>query len=70
MSPQPATVLVVDDERDTCANLKDILTDLDYDVDVAYDGPSALSLAEGADAVYYKPLDVPELIATVQRLTK
>jgi DNA-binding response OmpR family regulator len=25
--------------------------------------------SEGADAVYYKPLDVPELIATVRRLT-
>jgi DNA-binding NtrC family response regulator len=47
MSPRSATVLVVDDERDTCANLRDILTDLDYDVDVAYDGPSALSLAQG-----------------------
>jgi CheY-like chemotaxis protein len=36
------SVLVVDDDVDTCRNLSDILTDLGYDVDVAYDGPSAL----------------------------
>lgn len=37
-------LLVVDDEVDTCANLSDILSDLGYQVDVAYDGPSALEL--------------------------
>lgn len=37
-------ILVVDDEVDTCRNLSDILTDLDYRVDVAHDGPSALEL--------------------------
>jgi two-component system, NtrC family, response regulator HydG len=37
-------LLVVDDEPDTCANLADIFTDLGYDVDVAYDGFSALAL--------------------------
>ena len=37
-------ILVVDDEADTCANLSDILSDLGYQVDVAYDGPSALEL--------------------------
>lgn len=36
------SVLVVDDEKDTCSNLQDILTELGYRVDVAYDGPSAL----------------------------
>lgn len=46
MGQQAIRVLVVDDERDTCANLKDILTELDYEVDVAYDGPSALALVE------------------------
>jgi len=45
-------ILVVDDEQDTCANLQDILTDLGYRVDVAYDGPSALELVE------QKPYDV------------
>ena len=35
-------LLVVDDEQDTCANLADIFTDLGYDVDVAYDGFTAL----------------------------
>jgi DNA-binding response OmpR family regulator len=42
----PARILVVDDERDTCANLQDILTDLGYQVDVAYDGPMALTLLD------------------------
>lgn len=39
-------ILVVDDEIDTCANLSDILGDLGYQVDVAYDGPSALELVK------------------------
>jgi CheY-like chemotaxis protein len=37
------SVLVVDDDVDTCNNLSDILTDLGYDVDIAHDGPSALA---------------------------
>jgi CheY-like chemotaxis protein len=45
MSRNAASVLVVDDEEDTCRNLSDILTDLGYHVDVAHDGPSALELA-------------------------
>jgi CheY-like chemotaxis protein len=45
MTPSaPLSVLVVDDDIDTCRNLYDILTDLGYHVDVAYDGPSALAL--------------------------
>ena len=43
---RPARILVVDDEVDTCANLSDILVDLGYQVDVAYDGPSALELVQ------------------------
>jgi DNA-binding NtrC family response regulator len=42
MSEAKPQLLVVDDEQDTCANLADIFTDLGYDVDVAYDGFSAL----------------------------
>src|SRR5262249_19103752 len=38
------SILVVDDDVDTCRNLSDILTDLGYRVDVAHDGPSALEL--------------------------
>jgi CheY-like chemotaxis protein len=38
------SILVVDDEVDTCHNLSDILTDLGYHVDIAHDGPSALKL--------------------------
>jgi DNA-binding response OmpR family regulator len=40
----PPRILVVDDDRDICHNLSDILTDLGYDVDSANDGPSALEL--------------------------
>lgn len=39
-------VLVVDDEVDTCQNLADILSDLDYAVDTASNGPAALELAQ------------------------
>jgi DNA-binding response OmpR family regulator len=39
-----SSILVVDDEVDTCRNLSDILTDLGYQVDTAYDGFSALEL--------------------------
>jgi DNA-binding response OmpR family regulator len=44
MTSERPRILVVDDDVDTCRNLKDILTDLGYDVDVAHDGPSALEL--------------------------
>lgn len=46
MTPQPTnpSLLVVDDDVDTCRNLSDILTDLGYRVDIAHDGPSALEL--------------------------
>lgn len=44
MNPS-ATILVVDDEVDTCRNLSDILTDLGYQVDTALDGPTALKFA-------------------------
>jgi two-component system, NtrC family, response regulator HydG len=44
MSGQRPAILVVDDEVDTCRNLSDIMTDLDYRVDTAYDGATALDL--------------------------
>jgi CheY-like chemotaxis protein len=120
-SHQPL-VLVVDDDRDLCANLWDILRESGYRVDVAYgqaeasqqlagrqhgvvlidmklpegDGsgvfhlvresnPTARvvlitghrtdlqqvvqqTLAEGADAVCYKPFEMPELIGMIGRL--
>lgn len=44
MNRQPVSILVVDDEVDTCRNLADILTDLGYHVDTAHNGPSALEL--------------------------
>jgi DNA-binding NtrC family response regulator len=46
------SILVVDDEEDTCANLQDILIDMGYDVDTAFDGPSAL------EKVHKKSYDV------------
>lgn len=47
-----ASVLVVDDDIDTCRNLSDILTDLGYEVAVAHDGTAALEL------VREQPFDV------------
>jgi two-component system, NtrC family, response regulator HydG len=44
MTTQEPSILVVDDDVDTCRNLSDILTDLGHRVDVAHDGPSALEL--------------------------
>jgi CheY-like chemotaxis protein len=44
MKPPAASILVVDDDLDTCRNLSDILTDLGYHVDTAHDGPTALEL--------------------------
>jgi two-component system, NtrC family, response regulator HydG len=44
MTAANPSILVVDDEVDTCRNLSDILTDLGYRVAVAHDGPSALEL--------------------------
>lgn len=38
------SILVVDDDQDTCRNLSDILTDLGYAVQTATDGPGALEL--------------------------
>jgi CheY-like chemotaxis protein len=45
-------ILVVDDDRDICRNLSDILTDLGYQVESAHDGVSALEL------VRERPYDV------------
>jgi CheY-like chemotaxis protein len=40
-----SAILLVDDDQDTCASLSDIISDLGYQVDVAYDGPGALELS-------------------------
>ncbi|MGE3804561.1 MAG: response regulator [Gemmataceae bacterium] len=42
MTPPAPSILVVDDDGDTCQNLRDILVDLGYRVDIAHDGLSAL----------------------------
>jgi DNA-binding NtrC family response regulator len=44
MKRENPSILVVDDDVDTCHNLSDILTDLGYRVDIAHDGPTALEL--------------------------
>src|SRR5689334_147035 len=44
MSTAEPYILIVDDEVDACRNLSDILTDMGYRVDTAYDGPGALEL--------------------------
>ena len=43
----PSRILVVDDEPDIRANLKDILADMGYDVDTAANGDDALALVSG-----------------------
>jgi CheY-like chemotaxis protein len=52
MNARKTSVLVVDDDLDTCRNLQDILTDMDYEVETAQDGPAALEL------VRRRPFDV------------
>lgn len=46
MQDSTKSILVVDDEADACHNMADILGEFGYDVDVAYDGYSALALVE------------------------
>jgi CheY-like chemotaxis protein len=41
-----SSILLVDDDRDTCASLSDVISDMGYHVDVAYDGPAALQLTK------------------------
>ena len=38
-------ILLVDDDKDTCASMLDIFLDVGYTVDMAYDGPGALELS-------------------------
>ncbi len=42
-------ILIVDDDDDIRANIKDILDDLGYRTDTAHDGPSALRLVQSSD---------------------
>jgi DNA-binding response OmpR family regulator len=44
MSDKVASILVVDDDVDTCRNLQDILADMGYQVDIAHDGAQALEM--------------------------
>lgn len=59
MTPPPS-ILVVDDDEDNCANLRDILVDLGYDVEIALDGTEALDkLARRAFTVALLDLKMP-----------
>lgn len=42
MSSTQSSMLVVDDDTDTCSNLSDIFSDLGYRVETAPNGPAAL----------------------------
>jgi CheY-like chemotaxis protein len=48
MSQNGPSILVVDDEVDTCKNMEDIFTDMGYRVDIANDGLAALDLVRKA----------------------
>jgi DNA-binding response OmpR family regulator len=52
MNDRVASILVVDDDVDTCRNLQDILSDMGYQVDIAHDGYQAL------EKVKLKPYDI------------
>ena len=43
--PDGAQILVVDDDENLCANIKDILTDKGYRLGIAHDGEQAIQLA-------------------------
>jgi CheY-like chemotaxis protein len=40
-----SAILLVDDDQDTCASLSDVISDLGYRVNVAYNGPAGLELS-------------------------
>lgn len=46
MAAKLPSILIVDDEADTCANLSDILSELGYEVDTAQEGVVALELVQ------------------------
>jgi len=57
-----ALVLVVDDDRDLCANIKDVLGDKGYRVSVAHDGSTAIEKAwENDFAVILLDMKLPPL---------
>jgi two-component system, NtrC family, response regulator HydG len=69
-----SAILLVDDDQDTCASLSDIISDLGYRVDVAYDGLAALELSRrhpyGLAVLDYKMpgMDGVELYRHIKRL--
>lgn len=60
MERRQPSILVVDDDVDTCRNLADILGDLGYQVDTAQDGPTALErIRENAYDIALLDLKMP-----------
>ncbi len=56
------SILVVDDDPDTCATLSDILTDFGYRVDVAHGGTAALELIpEGGYGLAVLDFKMPDM---------
>jgi two-component system response regulator HydG len=62
MEGRHPSILVVDDDMDTCRNLADILSDLGYHVDTAHDGPTALErVRERAYDIALLDLKMPDM---------
>ena len=60
--PNGALILVVDDDENLCANLKDVLSDNGYRVSVAHDGEQAIQTAwENNFNIMLLDLKLPEL---------
>ena len=71
MSPTHPSLLVVDDDEDTCLNLADIFTDLGYRVETCLDGPKAVErVRKGCFDVFLLDLMLPGMdgLALFQRL--
>ena len=71
MSSTPLSMLVVDDDEDTCLNLADIFSDMGYRVETCLDGPKAVEQVErGCFDVFLLDLMLPGMdgLTLFQRL--
>ena len=59
MTTNTPSILVVDDEVDTCRNLSDILTDLGYHVDIAHEGLTETAAGSGGHVGYVMSNVIP-----------
>jgi len=80
-----ASILIVDDNISQCKTISFVLGSKGYAVNIANDGPDAVvmmmtayavedlvreALEEGANGVFYKPLDIEKVIAVIERVRK